>query len=254
MKQEFKIFLTALMFYSRIPVPALTGYSDENLNKATRYFPLVGIITGSVGAIFFAGINRFLPLNISLLLSLTAMIITTGAFHEDAFADFCDGFGGGVSRDDVLRIMKDSRIGTFGALGLVLNLMIKFFLLASFAPAFIPFILIAANAVSRFNPVLFIFTASYVRDDNSGKSKPLGRKSGAGTFIVALLFAYLPVFILPCNLILATILPVQLMVFIIFRQYVMNRIGGYTGDVLGALQQLSEIIFYINLLVVGNLL
>ena len=111
MKKQFRVLLTAIMFYTRIPVPATLEYSPERLNRATRYFPLIGWIVGGVGAGVFYGLSLILPLQVSVFLSMLATIFLTGAFHEDGFADFCDGFGGGYTREKILTIMKDSRIG-----------------------------------------------------------------------------------------------------------------------------------------------
>lgn len=253
MKNELKVFFTAVMFYTRIPVPKWTGYSPENLNKATRYFPFIGIIVGGVGAGIFFLTSQVLSVYGSLFISISAMILLTGAFHEDAFADFCDGFGGGYTRDKVLTIMKDSRIGTFGAVGIILLLLGKFFLLADFDTAQIPFILIAAHSFSRVNPVLLIFSSKYIRDTDDSKSKPVGTRSTIGSLITAILIGLLPLYLLTFILFPAVavtaIVCVQLIIWLLFRMYVHRRIQGYTGDVLGALQQISEIGMYLTCLV-----
>ena len=169
MKKELKIFFTALMFYTRIPVPKSTGFSPENLNKATRYFPLIGIIVGGAGALTFLAAHQLLSVHISTLISIVCMILLTGAFHEDALSDFCDGFGGGYTKEKILAIMKDSRIGTYGAVGLVLLLLAKLFLIAEFNPSQIPLILIAAHASSRVNPVIEARASSHETPEASSK-------------------------------------------------------------------------------------
>ncbi len=121
MPRELKVFFTAIMFYTRIPVPKGTGFSAENLNRATRYFPLIGILVGGVGALVFILVNLILSTPVTIVISIALMILLTGAFHEDAIADFCDGFGGGYSQEKILSIMKDSRIGTYGAIALILS-------------------------------------------------------------------------------------------------------------------------------------
>ncbi|MBE9511519.1 MAG: adenosylcobinamide-GDP ribazoletransferase, partial [Bacteroidetes bacterium] len=249
MKHELKIFFTAIMFYTRIPVPKSTGFSPENLNKATRYFPLIGIIVGSAGALSFWTIYQLFPLHIAILAGLISMILLTGAFHEDAFSDFCDGFGGGYEKKQILAIMKDSRVGTYGAIGLILLILTKFILLCEFKPSQIPLILIAAHAMSRVNPVIMIFSSQYIRDDNSAKSKPVGQKNSINTLILAIIFGLLPlVFISP--LIIPFLIFAYALIFIYFRHYVHKKVGGYTGDILGALQQFSEVGFYLTYLIV----
>ncbi|NPA36981.1 MAG: adenosylcobinamide-GDP ribazoletransferase, partial [Chlorobi bacterium] len=192
MFKELRIFLTAVMFYTRIPVPHFTDYSPENLNKATRYFPLIGLLVGGIGALVFWGTRMILPVKVAVLLTMVAQIMVTGAFHEDAFADFCDGFGGGYTKERILAIMKDSRIGTYGAAGLVMMLITRFSLLSEFEVAFIPVALIVAHTVSRLVPVLLIFSSEYVSDPDKSKSKPVGQKSSKVTLFVALLFGLLP--------------------------------------------------------------
>ncbi|MDA3893495.1 MAG: adenosylcobinamide-GDP ribazoletransferase [Salinivirgaceae bacterium] len=247
MRKEIKIFFTALMFYTRFPVPKSTGYSSENLNRATKYFPLVGVIIGGLGALVFIGANYFLPVNVSVLFSLSIMILATGAFHEDALADFCDGFGGGYGKEQILKIMKDSFIGSYGTVGLIILLLSKFVLLIEFDASIIPFVLIVAHAASRVNPVIFIFSAKYVRDDFGSKSKPVGEKHKTLDLFIALLFGLSPLLLLPLFYIPA-ILAVLAFIVVYFRYYLKKKIGGYTGDVLGALQQFSELGVYISIL------
>src|SRR3989338_8985606 len=145
MKREFQIFLTAIMFYTRIPVPRWVDHSQEYLNESTRYFPLMGWIVGSWAAMAFYAAHFVFPLTVSVLLSMIASILITGAFHEDGFADMCDGFGGGGDKMQVLEIMKDSRIGTYGALGLMLMVVLKFIVLCAIPAVYIPVLLIIAH-------------------------------------------------------------------------------------------------------------
>ena len=181
------------------------------------------------------------------------MILLTGAFHEDALSDFCDGFGGGYTKEKILAIMKDSRIGTYGAVGLILLLLAKLLLLAEFNPSQIPLILIAAHALSRVNPVVLIFTSKYIGDENNSKSKPVGQKSTIITLILAIILGLLPlVFISP--LIIPFLIFSYALILIYFRHYVHNKVGGYTGDILGALQQFSEVGFYLTYLIVDKLI
>jgi adenosylcobinamide-GDP ribazoletransferase len=253
MHKELSVFFTGLMFYTRLPVPKSTGFSEENLNKATRYFPLIGIIVGGVGAGLFWGGCHVLSTEIAIILSLAGMILLTGAFHEDALSDFCDGFGGGYGKEKILAIMKDSRIGTYGAVGLILLLLSKFFFIKAFDPLMIPVLLIAAHALSRLNTVLMIFTSRYVSDQDSAKSKPIGKKASGATLIIAFVFGLLPLLLLPLPYV-PVFLAMQGIILLLFRWYVHRQIGGYTGDVLGTLQQLSELGFYLAFMLSINLL
>ena len=130
-KEEIKIFFTSLMFYTRIPCPKYVDHSEEYLNKATRYFPLVGIIVGVISFIFYWISNQIFNVQISVIISIAAGILVTGAFHEDGFADTFDGFGGGWTKEKILEIMKDSRVGVYGVISIVILLFLKIFSLTS---------------------------------------------------------------------------------------------------------------------------
>lgn len=224
------------------------AFSDEMLNAATRYFPFIGLIVGGTGALVFWTLYMFLPLTLAIIFSMATTVLLTGAFHEDAFADFCDGFGGGYTSDRILEIMKDSHIGTYGAVGLIFMLLSKFLCISSFSIFEIPIMLVTAHAFSRFMPVCLIYTSEYVRKDALSKSKPIGHKGSITTFIVAGIFGTAGFFFISWKEALV-ILALSLPLFIYFRWYVTRKLGGYTGDVLGALQQLTEIAVYVGAII-----
>ena len=252
MKRELKILLTAIMFYTRIPVPKWTGFSAEALNNATRYLPLIGIFVGGFGGLVFWSSSQLFGVYISILISLIFMVLLTGAFHEDGLADFCDGFGGGLAKEQVLSIMKDSRIGTYGTIALVMLFLAKIFLVSEIRPVEIPLAIMVANAWSRLNPVLLIYTSEYVSDEEHSKSKPIGTKGSLATLLIALLLGLSPLFLLAWEMV-PFLICIQLFILFFFRMYLHRKIGGYTGDTLGALQQLSEIGFYITYLILSDL-
>ncbi len=247
MKNQLNLFLTALMFYTRIPVPATLEYSPERLNRSTRYLPLIGWIVGGIGAAVFYGLVQVLPLQLSVFLSMLATILLTGAFHEDGFADFCDGFGGGYTREKIFTIMKDSRIGTYGSIGLIGMLGTKFLALQSMPAYVIPLALVAGHAFSRLMPVIIIFTSWYSREDELSKTKPIGKRGKNSDLILAIIFALVPMSLLPWQL-TAIAVPSALLLTFLFKKYTERKIGGYTGDCLGALQQLVEVLFYLCLI------
>lgn len=251
MKQEFKIFLTALSFYTRVPVGTIKGWSEEMLNRSTRYFPFIGIIVGAVGAISFWGLSFYLPVSIAIALSMVITILFTGAFHEDGFADFCDGFGGGYTPERILEIMKDSRIGTYGSIGLIAMLAIKFFALTHIDVVRIPFILVSGHAISRIFPVLLIYSSQYARLDASSKTKPVGKADSTFSLFFAILSGGLTFLFLKWPEMILSICVLTLVTFF-FRKYISRKLGGYTGDILGALQQLCEVFFYLSILVWQN--
>ena len=253
MIKELKIFLTAVMFFTRIPVSGKLEYSDRMLNQSLRYFPFIGVIVGSFGAGIILISLQVFNIYVSVLLGMIATIFITGAFHEDGFADFCDGYGGGYTKDRILSIMKDSRLGTYGTIGLILILALKFFLITGYNRSQIPYILICAHTMSRFVPVILISTTQYVRDDQTSKSKPLGTKTSIITILVGLVFGLGSFwFMEPIHAVF--IIGILLVVFLFFRAYIIRKTGGYTGDVLGALQQISEIVIYFSYLIVLKIL
>ena len=133
LREELRLFFTALQFFTRIPVPAWVGWSPEQLNASARHFPSVGLLVGALcAAALLAGLAWW-PAPVAVLLSMALGVLLTGAFHEDGLADSCDGFGGASQRERVLAIMKDSRVGSFATIGVVLVLGLKFQLLLTLA-------------------------------------------------------------------------------------------------------------------------
>lgn len=247
LKKEIHIFLTGLMFYTRIPCSKWVNHSEEYLNKATKYFPLIGWVVGGFTAGVFYFAQYLLPIPVSIILSMICGVLLTGAFHEDGFADVCDGFGGGWTRDKILEIMKDSLIGAYGTLGLVLIILLKFVLLISIKVSLIPFVLIVAHSLSRFTAATFIFTHEYAREDKGSKVKPVAKKNSVSHLIYAGFFGLVPILLLNNQIYFLIILPVLLLEWYLGK-YFNKWIGGYTGDCLGATQQLTEIIIYLSFL------
>lgn len=251
MKREFAYFFAALRFFTRLPVPAWVGHSDDQLNHAARYFPLVGLIVGAIGALATELAVLALPIGVAVLLGMAATIVVTGGFHEDGFADACDGFGGGWDKAQVLAIMKDSRIGSYAAMGLGLMLLGKWNALveldAAFSPPMLALALVAGHAVSRLASTMLIAYLDYVRDDAGAKSKPLARRMDGGELAFATLCGLAPCLLLPLADMLTALAAVALATLLAAR-YFLRRIGGYTGDCLGATQQLTELAFYLGML------
>lgn len=243
MKKESLLFRTALMFFTRIPVRKVE-YSQEYLNHSNKYLPVIGWIVGGISALGFMLFNPILPVEIAVVLSMAIPILLTGAFHEDGFTDLCDGLGGGWTKEKILEIMKDSRVGAFGVIGLVMLLLTKFLSLSHISESILPATLIAGHTFSRYSAVLFIFSHKYVRDDHTGKSKPIGKEIYRSELIFASVTALLPFLLFP-HFGFLLIIPVILLIKHAFARYIKKWIDGYTGDCLGALQQIIETSFYI---------
>lgn len=250
---EKNYFLAAVMFFTRLPVPKNCSHSDDILNQSRKYFPLVGLFIGCLGAASVFFLQLILPLSIAILLSMVITILATGAFHEDGFADSCDGFGGGWKKEQVLTIMKDSRVGTYAVVGLILLLSVKFFALTELGLLSIPLLLITyinGHAISRLGASFCVQFSDYVQDIDKSKSKsiaenPLSARSMLySTLLIAPAFLFL---LLQNFFFIVTLIPLVLL-FLIINAYFKKRIGGYTGDCLGAMQQLLEVIFYLSVL------
>jgi adenosylcobinamide-GDP ribazoletransferase len=240
---QLNLFFIALTFFTRLPAPKWVTYSEDYLNRSVRYFSLVGVVVGGIGAAVFWLATFLWSVPVAILLSMIATILTTGAFHEDGFADSCDGFGGGWSKTQVLNIMKDSRIGTYGAVGIGFMLALKFFALNAIDPQILPWLLIAGHSLFLFSSTTVIYTYQYVREDALSKAKPLARKMSVGELLAAALFALIPLLLLAwCYWLL--LIPVAIAIWLLGRYFV-RRIGGYTGDCLGAAQQVTEVLFYL---------
>lgn len=251
---QLQLFFTALMFFTRIPCPTWVPYSEDRLNQAARYFPWVGLVVGGVGAAVFWGAYLIFPLPIALLLSMATTIYVTGAFHEDGFADLCDGFGGGWGKEQVLTIMKDSRLGTYGAVGLVFILALKWMALAEIVPQQIPWLLVIGHTLSRFVSATFLYTHDYVQADRQSKAKPLAVRMTGGELRIAAVGGLLP-WLLGVILIEPwwglAIVPVLTARWWLGRLFV-RRLGGYTGDCLGAAQQVTEVVLYLTCVMVSG--
>ncbi len=241
-----RTFLTALTFYTRIPWPKFVDYSADLQRESIVYFPLVGWIVGIVAALIFELGQVYFPVSVAILLSMAGTVLLTGALHEDGLADCCDGFGAGWNKEQILTIMKDSSIGTYGVLGLVLTLGLKFVVLLEVEPQHLALVMIAGHSLSRFLAILLLYTHEYVGISQGSKAqdfiKPLSGKELclAGTFGILPLFLVHPIYLVFLFLLLA----VQQLLGKLFRK----KIGGYTGDCLGATQQITEVIFYMLIL------
>jgi adenosylcobinamide-GDP ribazoletransferase len=235
--------MAAVAFLTRLPVARRTDQAD--LAQGTVYFPLVGALVGAGGAAVFWLASMLWPLPVAIILSVAATVLATGALHEDGLADFADGFGGGWSREQVLAIMKDSRIGTYGAMALTLTVLAKLVALASLTRLDVVRALIAAHTLARWATLPLLAWLPYVRAEG-GTGTPFtggvtpARLAVATLCTVAILAATLGVRAI------ATVIA-AMAVTMAFAWYTRRRIGGITGDVLGATAQCVELTTYLVL-------
>lgn len=258
MALQLRLLLVAIQFYTRIPVTgrvaAWMGWDPSWLGRATRFFPLAGVLVALGQSFVYVAASIGLPHPVALLLTVAAGLLLTGAFHEDGWADFCDGFGGTADRTRTLEIMRDSRVGAYGAIGVAMMLLMRFETLAHVDTDWIVVSLVCAAAFSRGCAVLVMASLPYAReDDDSAKAKPVARDVSGHDALLAIAMAVAPVAVLahwtgdpwPALLGAAS----ALMLTGAMRRIVRRRLGGYTGDCLGAVQQIAEIAFLVGVLI-----
>jgi adenosylcobinamide-GDP ribazoletransferase len=243
---ELRLALAAIQYFTRLPVPAWVGHSAAQLQGTARYFSLVGVLVGAVGALAFWATNLILPAPLPAILSTVVTVLLTGALHEDGLADTFDGLGSSATRERALEIMKDPRIGAFGAIALVLTLPLKIAALNAMPPAIAPFALIAGHAFSRTCAISLLFVSKYVGSAEQSRARPVARTMSNGEFFAATVVGVIPM--LGCGIygILAGLFAIP--VWLTLTRWFMRRLGGFTGDTLGAMQQLTEIAFYLGVL------
>lgn len=216
-----------------------------------RYFPVVGMIVACVVSGIYLISFSLWSQPIAVLVSTSCGIYLTGALHEDGFCDVCDGFGGGATKDQVLAIMKDSRIGAFGTIGISLLLAVKCIGLTQLPSGAVIGCLCVAHTVSRLASTALVWRCSYVRSE--GKSSMLIGDMSTRAFVFACSISALVVVAFGLSKLLSWTslvggIATSATVSVLLTRMFIGRIGGYTGDCLGALQQVAEVAFYLGAL------
>ena len=259
--QALRHYLLAVQFFTRIPVTgrlaAWVGYSPEMLRASAAHFPGIGWLAGALSAAVFAALHWALAPSawapaVAAVFCTVATVLMTGGFHEDGLADVADGLGGAASRERALDIMKDSRIGAFGAMALVLALLAKVSLLSLLGAHSLPSALSAllgAHVLSRLWPLFIVRTLPHVGDTARSKSKPLADQISGSALGAALAWCVAP---------LGLVAHAQPALYLVgaaalsgvaaawMGRWFARRLQGFTGDCLGATQQVSEIGFYLG--------
>jgi adenosylcobinamide-GDP ribazoletransferase len=243
--RQARYFVAALGYFTRVPIPRSIALDQTGLAGAARYFPLVGALVGAAGALVYLIALHVFPASVAVLLSMAATLLATGALHEDGLADCCDGFGGGSTREDALRIMKDPRLGAFGAIGLMVALLLKWQALAALPPATAALTMVGAHAASRGLAVSFLATHDYAREQ--GKAKAVAARMPMPSLAVSLALG-LPWLAVPDWRAGALGLAVASALRFALGRYFSRRLDGYTGDCLGFAQQIFELALYLSAL------
>ncbi len=274
--QFIRHYLLSLQFFTRIPVTGRlaqwVGFSPAMLRASAGHFPGVGVLVGALVAAFSAGLALALPASAMAALVVAVLgtllgVLITGAFHEDGLADVADGLGGSADRDRALVIMKDSRVGAFGAIAVVLMLLVKVALLALLGDISVPLLcaaLFAAHVVSRTWPLLTIRLLAHVGDAAGSKSKPLADQISGAALLTGFIWCFgalaLMVYAQAATMFIAFDLALDGLLLALLNALVLSaiawawmtrwfwrRLGGFTGDCLGATQQVCEVAFYLGL-------
>ena len=251
MIHELRLFFIALQFLTRVPVPRWVGFEHAWLNQSARHFPAVGLCVGAASALVLTAGDALFDHAVAVGLAMAASVLITGGFHEDGWADTCDALGGAVSRERALEIMKDSRIGAYGAIGLVLMLGLKAATLASLPLAAAVPALLLAHTASRAAAVVLMRVLPYAGDVGQAKAKPMAQRIGTPEVLVAwgwvaLVSAALICYTPPQAPPVLAGLVLGLVGTMGCARWLRRRLGGYTGDALGATQQLTELLMLLG--------
>lgn len=242
-----KTFLAAVMMFTRLPLWRFVQVDKKYYTGILLYWPLVGFLTGVTtwGVLYLASL--LMPLLPACVLAIAARLLLTGALHEDGLADFFDGFGGGTNKEKILTIMKDSHIGSYGTIGLIIYFLLYTSLLSSFYSLALAGVIIGADVISKLLSAVMINSLSYARTEETSKAKVLYRKISYTEFA---LVAIISIAVLWClsTPFLASI--PALLTILVLRWYFKRKIGGYTGDCCGATVLLTEQAFFIGATIV----
>lgn len=243
--------LAAFIFFTRLPFWRLHEVPAECFKRVVPYWPLVGWLTGGLLAGSLWLFSHLFPLPLAFLLAIIVRLLATGCLHEDGWADFCDGFGGGTTRERTLAIMKDSHIGTYGVIGLILYFLL-FWQLHTLPLATLCALLFCGDCWSKFCAAQLINCLPYARKEEESKAKVVYNRMTFGEWLFALGTGLLPsLCFLPRQFWPAAVAP--LVMFLLLSRWMKARLQGYTGDCCGATFVLCELSFYLTCLSIWNL-
>lgn len=238
LRQEAAYGVVAVQFLTRLPVPVLSRFEPIWLDRSVAYFPLAGMIVGAISASVFVGGCTIWSPGVAAILAIAAGIAATGAFHEDGLADSADGLGGGLTREQRLTIMKDSRIGTYGTVALVSVLGLKAACLSGLAPHEGAVALLAAHGGGRIVPAVASAVLPYGGETIGAKVAPVTPTPARLAF--AIVTGLVPFALLPLGVALLA-LAAGAVASAVLLAHACRAIGGHTGDVLGGAEQLFEV-------------
>jgi adenosylcobinamide-GDP ribazoletransferase len=233
--------LTAFQFLTRIPLPSI-AFETDSLARAIKFFPLVGLVIGSGAALLHRLLVTHLSRPLVSLVLLIYLVLITGCLHEDGLADIADGVGGGSNREQILTILKDSRIGSYGAIALFISLLARYLLLSSLPLEHFTAYLISAHVLCRWSSLPLSYFLPPARDQ-VGQGARIAQKISFPSLAIGSIFSFAVVIF---ALRWAAIVPLLVSLLTVFMSgwLYYKKIGGVTGDCFGATNQLIEIAVY----------
>lgn len=251
MKNIYQQLLAAILFFTRLPIGRWVNVPSDVFKRIIYLWPLTGWLTGGVMALSWWGFSQLFPAAVALILALLMRVLFTGGLHEDGLGDFVDGFGGGGNKESILRIMKDSNVGSYALMGMIFYFLLLFFTLNSLPKGMIFGLLLVGDPLAKSIAATITSTLDYARPESESKFKVLFARLNWGQWMALILFGILPILLLlKPHYWLAALAPVITMLLI--RSYVKRKIGGYTGDICGATFLIGELAFYLAVLAIFN--
>ena len=242
----------ALIFFTRLPFWRLHQPPKACYETVVEHWPLVGWLTGGVMAATLYGASMVLPYQVAVLAAIVMRLLLTGALHEDGLADFLDGFGGGGNnRQRILDIMKDSHIGTYGVIGLVLYLLLLFFSLSSMSPEMAALAILAADPYAKMLTAQLVSMMPYARREEEAKAKVIYRKITLVSGVSLAVQGLLPIglFVWYMGIVWEPLILIPALVMYFLYLLIWRRLHGYTGDCCGAVCLMVELSVYLTLMV-----
>ncbi|HFR4114625.1 TPA: adenosylcobinamide-GDP ribazoletransferase [Yersinia enterocolitica] len=247
---SLRLFLATLQFMTRIPVPErwTQGLALDNYERGIIGFPFIGLIVGVIGGVVFTLLAPWCGVPLAALGYVLALALVTGAFHLDGLADTCDGVFSARKREQMLEIMRDSRLGTNGGLALIFIVVAKVLVVSELALRDAPMLLMltAASVAGRTVIVLLMYRQRYAREGNGLGNIYIGKVTGKQTLVTLAGGAILTLLLGQGAALLALVMSIA--VVLLLATYLRRRLGGQTGDTLGAAAEVGELIFLLALL------
>jgi adenosylcobinamide-GDP ribazoletransferase len=244
MRRQLLLLFVAIQFLTRLPMPAARDLPPDALAESARFFPIVGALVGlgaiGIDLLLFSRAGR----NVSVVLILIYLVVVTGGLHEDGLADAADGFGGGWTKDRVLTIMRDSNIGSFGALAIGCSLLARFVFLTSLPTRTFYGVVLAGQVLSRWATLPLAYWLPAARNED-GQGARMARKMSTTSFVAGTACMVIIVSA-ACGFAAVLMIVVASGVATLTGAYYRRRIGGITGDCLGATCQVTECAVYLT--------